>query len=67
MSTMASALPVVPTWEPRDQWLSTEEYAKLKGRSLRTVQYWCEKGVLRDFNIPFYRDGRGRWWIKHIP
>jgi hypothetical protein len=63
---MSTVAPVIPTWEPIDQYLSTEEYAAKYGRSIRTVQHWCETGVLRAFRIPHFKDSQGRWWIKYI-
>jgi hypothetical protein len=66
-SPSIQSLDLIPPWEPINQWLSTEEFARLKGRSVRTVRHWCLTGSLRDFNIPFRRDRHGRWWIKHVP
>jgi len=53
--------------EWRGHWLTPSEYAAVANRSPRTIYHWCQRGIFDDFHIPFFRDKRGRWWIKHIP
>lgn len=57
--------------QPRLDWtghyLSPEEYARIVERPARTVRRWCLTGYLIDFNVPYFRDGRGRYWIKLTP
>lgn len=51
----------------KNHWLTINEYARVANRHVRTVRYWCETGTLRAFNIPHFRDRRGKWWIQNIP
>ena len=61
----------LPATPPRLDWtghyLSTSEYARVIERPWSTVRRWCVNGYLRDFNVPYFRDARGRYWIKLTP
>jgi hypothetical protein len=44
-------------------WRSVEYAARYYGRSPITIQHWCQSGTFAEFNIPVYKDVRGRFWI----
>lgn len=47
--------------------LSVAEYACVVGRPIRTVYHWCATDYLRDFNVPYFQDAAGHYWIKLTP
>jgi hypothetical protein len=63
----ALPLPPPPRLDWTGHWLSTSEYSRIVERPSRTVRHWCATGVLRDFNVPYFRDSDGRYWIKLTP
>jgi Helix-turn-helix domain len=61
----------VPVHNWRAHWLTTQEFARMLGRSHWTIYTWIRNGTLAEFGVPTYqlRSGRlhsGRTFIRNI-